>query len=239
LASAASDTPFWWKLENNKIIPLPARGMTGIACADVSSDGRLGILGHQNGTLQLVDIEAGKDIASWAAHDGGVLSVRFSAEADKIFSGGRDRSVAIWDANSHKKIASNPGEHRGAVCGLAYSQSAGRIASGCLADMIKIWDPADLSKALASMPNHKAAIRTLDFSRDGRTLASGSEDRTVRLLSVSLRQEIATLDMDSPVRLVVFSPDGNMLAIVTDSGTLRLLRATTFARADAQAQALK
>jgi WD40 repeat protein len=54
-----------------------------------------------------------------------------------------------------------------------------------------------------------------------------------------LHQEIATIDLGSPVRLVLFSPDGNTLATVTDSGTLRLLRATTFERADAQARALR
>jgi len=71
---------FWWNFETDKIVSLPARGTSGWRCADVSLDGRLGILGRQDGTLQLVDIEAGKDIATWAAHDGGVLSVMFSAQ---------------------------------------------------------------------------------------------------------------------------------------------------------------
>jgi WD40 repeat protein/predicted Ser/Thr protein kinase len=239
LVTDSQNEPFWWNFETDKIVSLPARGTSGWRCADVSLDGRLGILGRQDGTLQLVDIEAGKDIATWAGHDGGVLSVMFSAHTDKIISGGRDRSVAIWDRLTQKRIAWNPGEHRGAVCGLAYSETAGRIASGCLADMIKIWKPSDLSTAIASMPFHKGAIRTLDFSKDARTLASGSEDKTVRLYSLLLYQDIATIGMDSPVRLVLFSPDGNILAIVTDSGTLRLLRATTIERADAQARALR
>jgi len=239
LASKSENEPFWWYPQSNKIIPLPTQGMSGVECADVSSDGRLGILGHRNGTLQLVDIEAGTEIASWPAHDGGVMSVKFSAVADRIVSGGRDRSVAIWDRPTQKRIAWNPGEHRGAVCGLAYAEKTARMASGCLADMIKIWDPANLSKSLASMPYHKGAIRSLDFSGDGRTLASGSEDSTIILFNVSLHQEIATIDLGSPVRLVLFSPDGNTLATVTDSGTLRLLRATTFERADAQARALR
>jgi len=239
LVTDSRNVPFWWNLETNARIPLPPRGVAGVACADISSDRRWGILGHENGMLQLLDIEAGEEIAMWPAHEGGVLSVKFSPDAKQIISGGRDRSIAIWDSASHKKVASNPGEHRGAVCGLAYSQIADRIASGCGADMIKIWNPADLSKALASMPYHKAAIRALDFSLDGKTLASGSEDKTVRLFSVPLSQEIAMLVMESPVRLVLFSPDGNTLAIVTDSGTLRLLRATTFDRADALARALK
>jgi len=239
LGSNSRDEPFWWNLEKNKITPLQARGMSGVVCADVSSDGRFGILGHKDGGLQLVDIEAGRDIATWRAHEGGVLSVIFSSAADRIISGGRDRSVAMWDTHSQKRIGWNPGEHRGAVCGLAYSETAGRIASGCMADMVKIWNASDLSKSLTSMPYHKAAIRSLDFSKDGKTLASGSEDNTMRLFSVSSRYEIAAITMDSPVRLVLFSPDGNTLAIVTDSGTLRLLRATTFEQADAQARALR
>jgi WD40 repeat protein len=239
LASNSREEPLWWKLEDNQVVPLPERGMSGVLCADVSPDRRLGILGHKNGTLQLVDIEAGKDLAQWPAHEGGVLSVRFADASGKVISGGRDRSVAVWDAISHKRIAWNPGEHRGAVCGLAYSTAARRIASGCGADMIKIWDPADLSQARASMPYHKGAIMSLDFSGDGKTLASGSEDRTVRLFNVSSAQEITMLPMDSPVRLVVFAPDGNSLAIVTDSGRLRLMRAATLGRAETLALALR
>jgi eukaryotic-like serine/threonine-protein kinase len=239
LASSRQHEPFWWNRENDKIISLPARGVLEIDSADVSRDGRLGVLGYKNGTLQLVDIESGTNIATWAAHNEGVRSVKFSAGLDKIISGGRDRSVVVWDRITQKKIASNPGEHRGAVCSVVYSQSADRIASGCGADVIKIWDPADLSKALATLSYHKGAIQTLDFSMDGRTLASGSEDGTMRLFSVQFKEELAVIRMDSPVRVVLFSPDGNTLAIVADSGTLRLLRATSFERADAQARALR
>jgi WD40 repeat protein len=239
LVSRSEHEPFWWNMESGKIISVPERGVSDVACADISSDGRIGILGHKNGTLQLVDIEAGKDIGSWHAHDGGVLSVKFSGGHDKIVSGGRDRSVAVWEQATQRKIGSNPGEHRGAVCSVAYSRAANRIASGCGADVIKIWDPANLSKALISLSNHKGAIQALDFSIDGKTLASGSEDGTVRLFSVQFEQEFAVLRMDSPVRVVLFSPDGNMLAIVTDSGTLRVLRATTLERADAQVRELR
>jgi WD40 repeat protein len=241
LVTDSRDAPLWWNLETNERIPIPERGVTGVLCADISSDRRLGVLGHKNGMLQLVDIAAGKDIARWQAHDGAVLSVKFVPGANHIISGGQDRSIALWDQVTHQKIASNPGEHRGAVCALAYSRVAGRVrlASGCEADMIKLWDPADLSRSLGSMPYHKGAIRALDFSTDNKTLASGSEDKTLRLFNVPLKQEMATIPMDSPVRLVLFSPDGNTLAIVTDSGKLRLLRATTFQRADAQALAMK
>jgi WD40 repeat protein/predicted Ser/Thr protein kinase len=231
--------PFWWNIENDKSISLPSRGVLEIDSADVSPDGRLGILGLKNGSLQLVDIEAGTDIATWPAHNGGVHSVKFSAGLDKIISGGRDRSVTVWDRVTQKKIASNPGEHRGAICSTAYSQAADRIASGCGAGVIKIWDPADLSKALATLAYHKGAIQTLGVSTDGRTLASGSEDGTMRLFSVQFKEEIAVIRMNSPVRLVLFSPDGNTLAIVADSGVLRLLRATALERADAQARALR
>jgi len=231
--------PFWWNIENNKIISLPSRGVGEIDSADVSPDGRLGILGLKNGILQLVDIETGSDIATWPAHSGGVHSVKFSAGLDKIISGGSDRSVIVWDRVTQKKITSNPGEHRGAVCSTAYSRAADRIASGCGAGVIKIWDPADLSKALATLAYHKGAILTLDVSIDGRTLASGSEDGTMRLFSVQFKEEIAVLRMESPVRLVLFSPDGNTLALVADSGVLRLLRATTLERADAQARTLR
>jgi WD40 repeat protein len=150
-----------------------------------------------------------------------------------MVSGGRDRSVALWDVRTHRQLGHSP-EHRGSLCAVAVSHDGKRLASGCSANTIKFWNPADMRKSLKSISYHESVIRSLCFSPDGRTLASGSEDDTVKLWNVTTYQEVASFNFRGHVRLVLFSPDGNNLAVVTDRGSLQLVRATPKEQADAE-----
>jgi len=232
LVSNSEKNAQWWNLDSDTLKPLPGRSMDGVACADLSPDRTLGALGYEDGTIMIIRIDSGEKIRSWQAHDGKVVSVKFSPKGNKVLSGGRDRSLTVWDISRPvRNPTESSAEHRGAVCALAFSPNEDLIASGCGADMIKLWKPSDLRKALKSMPYHKAAVRTLCFSPNGKTLASGSADNKLRLIHVDSKLEIGTIKMNSPIRLTGFSPDGNILAIVTDSGTLKLLRTASFEEA--------
>ena len=151
-------------------------------------------------------------------------------------SGGRDKSVALWDVRIRKKLGSST-EHRGSVCAVAVSPDGKMLASGCSANMIKFWNAEDMKAALASMSDHQSIIRTLCFSTDGKTLASGSEDNTVKLWNVITHSQVAGFKCGGHVRLVTFSSDGNHLAVVTDDGNLTLLHATSLEEADREAVA--
>jgi WD40 repeat protein len=60
-------------------------------------------------------------------------------------------------------------------------------------------------------------------------LASGSLDSTVKLWSVALWQEVATLrEHSSEVGCLAFSSDGNMLFTGSGDATVRIWRAPTF-----------
>ena len=198
---------------------------------DLSPDRRRAALGHYDGTIELLEIDSGTS-AVWRAHTGAVLSVAFSPLGDKLVSGGRDRSVAVWDVATQKTLASRE-EHRGGVCAVAFSKNGKMIASGCAASTIKFWKTESLMDGpVGSVSSHESAIRTLAFAPDGGTLASGSEDNSVKLWNVPLAKQVASFKYKSHVRLVAFSPDGNNLAVVTDNGTLTLLRAAVLEEAD-------
>ncbi|MBI3850928.1 MAG: protein kinase [Verrucomicrobia bacterium] len=240
LVSTLNEIPEWWEVGTKTTKRLPAysgRIEGNVPCVDISADRRTAALGFNNGTIQLLDIESGRQLAAFHAHDGGVASVAFSPSGDKLISGGRDKSVAVWDARTQTKLRSS-GEHRGSVCAVAVSPNGKTLASGCNANTIKFWNSADMSKSLASMSYHQSGIRTLCFAPDGETLASGSEDNTVKLWSVASHLEVASFPVDDHVRLVAFSPDGNYLAVVTDNGTLRLIRAVSLEQADLEAEAI-
>ena len=240
LVSSLNETPAWWDLETKTKKPLPSysgRMQGRVPCVDLSPDRRTAALGFDNGDIQLLEIDSGRVAADFHAHDGGVGSVAFSPSGDRLVSGGRDKSVAVWDTRTQSKLCSSP-EHRGSVCAVAVSRDGTRLASGCNANTIKLWNPDDMTKSLASMSYHKSVVRTLAFAPTGETLASGSEDNTVKLWSVASHLEVGSFKLDDHVRLVGFSPDGNHLAAVTDKGTLRLFRAVSLQQADLEAAVL-
>jgi WD40 repeat protein len=234
LAANSEDKPQLWDLKRQTWQPLPhyEGSMANVTAVDISPNCRIAALGLADGSIQVLDIVEGRKIASWKAHDGPVESVFFSPDRRQLLTGGRDRAFSIWDLATQKPLGSSA-EHKGAICAVTYSHNGKLIASGCGAGAIKLWRPGHLLSSDASLTYHQDLIRTLAFSMDDRTLASGSEDRTVKLWSIALRQSMLSFQMDSPVRLVIFSCDGNALAVVTDAGTLRVFRAATLAEAEA------
>ena len=72
-----------------------------------------------------------------------------------------------------------------------------------------------LERALCTQTfgGHTAVISSLAFASDGKTLVSGSWDSTIKLWSLRVFQEVATLRAHSgQVTHVEFSPDGHTLA---------------------------
>src|SRR5439155_11414096 len=104
LVSTSDRTPLWWNLSANTNRPIPGRNMGGVISADLSPDRRLAVLGHEDGTIQLLDLDSGQDLRVWRGHQGAVRSVKFSPRGDKLVSGGRDRSVTVWDVATQKNL---------------------------------------------------------------------------------------------------------------------------------------
>jgi WD40 repeat protein/serine/threonine protein kinase len=241
LVSSKDELPKWWNITTRESTPLPVypQKLAGYApCVDLSPDRRTAALGFNTGAIQLVDIESGTVTAPVKAHPGGVDCVTFSSQGDKLVSGGRDKSVVLWEIRADgsrvvlKEIGRSP-DHKGIVCAVAVAPGDNMLASGCSAGTLKFWDLADrLQKPAQTIPYHESVIRTLCFSPDRKTLASGSEDNTVKLWNTRSFRQVANFKVEAHVRLVLFSPDGNNLAVVTDQGRLHLFRATPKSQAD-------
>jgi WD40 repeat protein len=64
-------------------------------------------------------------------------------------------------------------------------------------------------KAVASLAGHTGYVRSVAFSPDGQHIVSGSDDKLVKVWSVSARKEVASLaGHTNSVCSVAFSPDG-------------------------------
>ena len=120
-----------------------------------------------------------KPRARLISHEYGVVSVAFSPDGGKLASGGFDRAVKLWNAETGLEQATLLG-HEGWVSAVAFSPDGSVLASGSHDQTIKLWDAAT-GYELAGLSGHLGNVYSLAFSPDGSTLASGSLDATVRL----------------------------------------------------------
>lgn len=68
----------------------------GINVATFSFLGKVIVTGHNDGSLMLLNVENGKKLGQFKAHDGWVDTLAVSPDGKKLVSGGPDRKVKFW-----------------------------------------------------------------------------------------------------------------------------------------------
>ena len=233
LAATSDGTATWWDFRADTKQPVPAyAGLAQVTSVDLSSDRRVAAVGRSDGDIQLLEIDSGSILGTYRGHTDAVIAVAFAPGGKRFVSGGRDKTLRVWDVKNPEKSRWTSAEFQGAVSGLAISRDGRMMISGCSDNTIRFWDMRHLGESLGAVSRHQSAVRALAFSPDGRILASGGDDMSVRLWDFASQRQLASFKFDGALRLVAFSPDGNNLAVVTEKGTLRLLRAVSLTEAD-------
>lgn len=100
-------------------------------CLAVSSDKKVLVSGHKDGTITFWDIASRQLVyPATKIHDGSVNCISFNKENSIVATGSDDGTIKLWDVNSHKLMISSINIHRGGVNDLALS-SDGHIMAAC------------------------------------------------------------------------------------------------------------
>jgi hypothetical protein len=162
-------------------------------------------------------------------HESAVQAVAFSAARNLIASGGADRTVRTWSAETFAPARVYRG-HQDFVTALAFDGDGKTLASGDLAGAVRIWSMTT-RRALRSIRAHKGGITALAYSADGNWLATASRDGLVKLWDMARpRPPRVFAGHTGGVRALSFAPDGTALASAGADGVVRFWSTAFIAR---------
>ncbi len=158
-------------------------------------------------------------------HPGEITSLDFSADGNRVVTGGRDRLARIWSGNSGRLLHELSG-HQGQVLDVAIGAGGTEVATASTDGTGRIWD-AVTGTLRAPLFGHTNFVRTVDFSPDGQSVVTSSPDGTARTWSLGGRRLATLAGHDGAVLDARFSPDGFTVITGGEDGTVRLWEAGT------------
>jgi WD40 repeat protein len=182
-----------------------------------SPDGRFVLAFHHG--LQLRDLRGGPGFLRLAGHRGDVRQLVFSRDGRRLFTGGSDGLVKVWDTATGLELRTIPA-HPSGVSGLAVSPD-GKTLVTCAemnfarAGSLKVWE-AETGKLVREEKNASMGVGAVAITLDGKLLVSGAGNVDKGEITVWELQTGNRLTSwpahKGMVTTISLSPDGERLA---------------------------
>jgi small GTP-binding protein len=159
-------------------------------------------------------------------HSARVWSVAVTPDGWRIVSGGDDKAVRVWDAESGACLAILEG-HTDWVSDVAVTEDGRRIASSSWDKTVRVWN-AESGACLPSLKGHEGSLRGVAMTPNGRRIVSaGYDDRTLRVWDAATRACITTIATPAGTVGVAVTTDGRRIVSGSRDNTVRVWDAET------------
>ena len=179
------------------------------------------------------DVHTGKEVNLFTGDMSGANAIAYTSDGGTLAVAHWDRTVGLWDANSHLPTAPyfTFTGHPGPIYAVAISANGRMIASGGAdkisrdnaepGGLIRMWDLQ--TKELRPILRYKSPVSTIAFSPNSRWIAGGSGDGTIRVWDAGTGDLIHEFNEHTEsVWKLDFSADSKWLLSVSLDGTGRL-----------------
>jgi WD40 repeat protein len=162
--------------------------------------------------------EVEDEVRMFKGHEGGVTCVAWSTKDRRVFTGGNDGTIRVWDAETGVEQHRFPG-HNGGVLSLAVSPDGRRLLSGGRDSALRVWD-VSTGEEVHSLPGATDPSWSVAFLGDSRRAWCSSEDKGAQLYDVVTGKVLCRLQ-GSWVNAVAAGADGDV--VLTGGGQGRFL----------------
>jgi WD40 repeat protein len=223
------DMRTWWALWELYSLQPCLRTVVGNeprgSCCAFSPDGRRAVCGGLDGSLQLVEMSSGRQLASVDGDGSRIQSIAFGPDGRLAATGGSDGTIRLWDlilGRCTATVAQGRGSGDGSISSIAFNGDGTILAAGNRAGELKLWEIPS-ARSLPALQGHTGPINAIAFDQPGQLLASGGQDGTVRLWNISQSRCLFTgREQSLSVDAVAFSPSASVLASAGEDMTIRL-----------------
>jgi WD40 repeat protein len=154
----------------------------------VTSAGERVAVAHGDGSIVILSTHSGEELVRWAnAHVGAVLSVCWSPSGDRLFTGGQDGALVVWDPESATRVATMGGSRSG-IRHLAIDSSGTRLVAVRDDGTSRVWDAQSAGHVARARRRALAAQAQCQPSVDAIVAKSGGDMGVLRALG---REEMA------------------------------------------------
>jgi WD40 repeat protein len=219
VATGGGDRTVRLRAPGSKTYRVLSNHTEAVTCLAFAPDGRSIVTGGLDQSLRLWDLTSYRDaayreIASWHAHAGGCLQVRFDPAGSKIFSSGVDGAVKLW--NLHPARREDPSrELPTGVWEVLIFADPPVLALGTSGQQWQTWNLRDGFAPLASGQHQPftSGYVSLKSVGEGVILEMDGQARAIQMrrLTNDIPEPFATIEQDHLVSLDL-SRDGRLLA---------------------------
>jgi WD40 repeat protein/serine/threonine protein kinase/tetratricopeptide (TPR) repeat protein len=196
-----------------------------VVCVAVTPDGKYVVSGHQDGTIQIWNIRADREIRRMS-HYRTVRSLVLDADGRRILSASDDTTIRLWDLATGQEIRRVTG-HTDIVFDAVLSGDGRHMVSNSKDHTMRLWD-VQTGKQIRRFDGYKDFVSRLAVSPDGRRILSISPYAGVWLWDVATGKSIRGIgriaDRLYGVLAAAFSPDGRQVLCAAYAGTWLNLR---------------
>jgi ribosomal RNA-processing protein 9 len=115
-------------------------------------------------------------------HTGQILAVAASPDGKYVVTGGEDKKMIIYEADTLKPIKVLT-HHRDAITGLAFRRGTNQLYSSSRDRTVKVWSLDELAY-IETLFGHQDHVVDIDALAQERCISVGARDRTARLWKV-------------------------------------------------------
>ncbi len=184
----------------------------------VSANGRWAATGDESGRIRLWEINTGKTMQSFAAHQSGVTGIVFSLDATALFSCGSDKSLRAWNVANGEPVGKAV-ETPSPIHGMTSVNKGEWLVTGGEDGNARVWEAkaireaSDAVKPLQEIKAHSSAITALTaLPGYANEFLSGGQDGLVRRWQAESGKQLSELKNDGPVVALAISADGRRIA---------------------------